>query len=473
MSLRRDSELEIYRLIKRILKTNSSYLFSHQQTVSWGFGSYVTVYIRDGYGHLRSQDFQLIYTISQRMGIEFQKQVGDTNTYLEIHMPIQDAFTWLQEVWNHLSDLLTSQTRLVGYVGSDGYVYKIDCSTTFPPKRSSYLSPDLCFVIPQVEMIFDKQVKTLKIVNRYKNIQDTELKNLFQRYMGVSFYEKPEEKVDICDMSWEEMTRNVTIVPSDLNYLHMIEVVKKEIKQQNLVKVVIARQAHGTLHGTAEELFKMLRLCSPTHYEFLFEMEDFQLVGCSPEMLVEIKDSNQIRFRVLAGTGLLKEQIQEDPKQVVEHLTTFLGAVKMMTHCCEPSTVCVKQVLGIEPFAQIQHFASELVGRSVRGIVPTWSFFLPTLTGTPGVEAFHTLSRFEPFSRGVYGGIFGYFDASESLFCKIIRSVYLEQDQFYTFSGAGIIPESLPENELIETHNKMRSCLYAIAKVNAQKKERV
>lgn len=470
MKISNTQQIKFHQLIKEQFGTSYSMLFRHNNDIQWGWGEYFGLWVKGGIAYIRSEDDILIRKIYNSFSNCSTCLFQNPNGKWTIQMPVTNPFTWLETIVGKLDSLLSQGFQLTGFVASTAYKYKLGECNNFEVRTSDTKNPDLYFTVPEV-MVNYQQSGGLSIRN-YRTVPSSNLEKTIQDLwndLGVNVAE--DDSVNLRGVNWADISEGIDIVPSEEQYLQAVSSLKKEMVREGVPKVVLARQANGEFQGEAVELFRTLRQCSPTPYEFLFEMPEYQLVGCSPEMLVEVVNGS-IVLKVLSGTSLrgktkkeeytLTKKFTQDPKQVIEHLTTFCGTVKTMKDICSPASVTINKVLEIEKFAHIQHFGSEIRGQSVHPTVSTWASFLPTLSGTPADRAYCMLRNHEHFERGLYGGIFGYFNNSQALFCKVIRSIYLDSGRFYTCSGAGLTDESEPEDELLETKNKMRSCLYAI-----------
>ena len=232
----------------------------------------------------------------------------------------------------------------------------------------------------------------------------------------------------------------------------------------------------------AQEVFGRLKQDNPSRYGFLFEFEDFQVTGCSPETLVKVTDGN-VECMAIAGTrkrGETKEEDAElthdlanDEKERAEHY--------MLVDLCrnDMNTVCDAESVGVDPnthlaienYSHVMHMTSRVVGRLREGMsaLRALAHIAPagTLSGAPKISAMQVIDRLEPDKRGFYGGAVGYVNYEGGLdSCIFIRSVLVDREgRVHVQAGAGVVADSVPESELKETYIKAGAPLKAIDEV--------
>ena len=210
---------------------------------------------------------------------------------------------------------------------------------------------------------------------------------------------------------------------------------------------------------------------------FLLELEDFSLVGASPEIHVRCEDQ-QVEIRPIAGTrprGRNPEQDQEneadllaDPKERAEHVMLVDLARNDIGRVCDFGSVQVRELMIVERYSHVMHIVSQVEGRLSADKTPydliRATFPAGTLSGAPKVRAMQIISELEQTRRGPYGGCVGYFSFNGNLDCCItIRTALLKGGIAHVQSGGGWVYDSDPESEFQETVNKAKAMLKAIA----------
>ena len=206
------------------------------------------------------------------------------------------------------------------------------------------------------------------------------------------------------------------------------------------------------------------------------EGRDFNVIGSSPETLIKVDRGRALTFPIAGsrprGTTPeedrhLAEELLADPKERSEHIMLVDLARNDLSRVCDPSTVSVVSLMDIKRFSHIMHIASTVTGRLAPGAstfdVFTSAFPAGTLSGAPKTSAISIIDRIEGIDRGIYGGTVGYFDFSGNMDMAIaIRTAFIRDHQASVQAGAGIVLDSVPENEWQETRNKAEASVEAV-----------
>jgi len=234
-------------------------------------------------------------------------------------------------------------------------------------------------------------------------------------------------------------------------------------------------------------LYRSLRSLNPSPYMYYWDFDDFHVVGSSPEILVRQEtvteadqQKNQITIRPLAGTrkrggtpeqdAQLAEELQADPKERAEHVMLIDLARNDVGRVAETGSVKVSDVMAIERYSHVMHLVSNVSGTLKDGLsnmdVLRATFPAGTLTGAPKVRAMELIDELEPVRRGIYGGAAGYLSYSGEMDVAIaIRTGIIKNGMLYVQAAAGIVADSDPEKEWLETEAKARAVLRAAEKV--------
>ena len=225
------------------------------------------------------------------------------------------------------------------------------------------------------------------------------------------------------------------------------------------------------------DLYRALRTVNPSPYMFLMEDPDFAVVGASPEVHVRLT-GDQVEIRPIAGTRhrgrteaedlILEQDLLADEKEKAEHLMLVDLARNDIGRVCQYGTVEVFDFMTIERYSHVMHIVSQVVG-TIRPDQNAYdllraTFPAGTLSGAPKVRALQIISELEQSQRGVYGGAIGYFGYGGNHDSAIgIRTALIKDNKIYIQSGAGIVADSIPESEFMETVNKAKGMLKAVA----------
>jgi anthranilate synthase component I len=263
---------------------------------------------------------------------------------------------------------------------------------------------------------------------------------------------------------------------------------KKHIVDGDVFQVVISQRFDADNHASPEDVYRVLRSLNPSPYMYLLSLETveghpYSIVGSSPEALVKVS-SGRVFTHPIAGSrprGLSPEEdlafeteLLADDKERSEHLMLVDLARNDLLRVCDAGSVEVTEFMRVERFSHIMHIVSSVEGNLAPGNGPVdvfrATFPAGTLSGAPKPRALEIIDSLEPAQRGVYGGVVGYFDfAGDADLAIAIRTVVLKDNKAYVQAGAGLVMDSVPETEYLETQNKAAAPLRAVAIANALK----
>ncbi|WP_282780919.1 MULTISPECIES: anthranilate synthase component I [unclassified Nocardia] len=257
----------------------------------------------------------------------------------------------------------------------------------------------------------------------------------------------------------------------------------KEIEAGEAFQVVLSQRFEMDYDGSPLDLYRMLRASNPSPYMYLMHIPDrsggtaFSIVGSSPESLVTVKDGLATTHPI-AGTRwrgateeddlLLEKGLLADEKENAEHLMLVDLGRNDLGRVCEPGTVRVTEYRHIERYSHVMHLVSTVSGRLAPGRIALDAvracFPAGTLSGAPKVRAMELLEELEPTRRGIYGGVVGYLDfAGDADTAICIRTALLKDGIAYVQAGAGVVADSDPDYEDVESRNKAMAVLKAVA----------
>ncbi|HIJ00830.1 MAG: anthranilate synthase component [Candidatus Methanomethylophilaceae archaeon] len=259
-------------------------------------------------------------------------------------------------------------------------------------------------------------------------------------------------------------------------YEKMVGIAKENILDGDVFQIVLSRKVLFDFHGDPLELYSVLRRVNPSPYMYLLDFGEEKIIGSSPEMLARL-DGRRLTTRPLAGTRprnpdpeedeKLKLEMLLDEKERAEHLMLVDLQRNDMGKVSKAGTVKVTELMNIEKFSHVQHMVSNIESvleddvdafDAIKACFPAG-----TVTGAPKVRAMELIAEYECLARGPYAGAVGYFDFNgDAGFAITIRSIMIHGYDAFLQAGAGIVHDSVPEKEFIETKHKMGALLLAL-----------
>lgn len=251
---------------------------------------------------------------------------------------------------------------------------------------------------------------------------------------------------------------------------------KEYIKAGDIIQTVISQRFEVKVNVEAFDIYRALRMVNPSSYMFYLDFDGLRIVGSSPELLVRLED-NLVETRPIAGTRprgetenddrKLAEELLADPKERAEHIMLVDLGRNDLGRVSKHGTVSVPELMIIEKYSHVQHIVSGVQGvlRPGKDALDVLKACFPagTVSGAPKIRAMEIIDELEPVRRGPYAGCVGYFSFSGNLdTCITIRTIIIKDSKAYVQAGAGIVADSEPEKEYIETVNKARAMVKAI-----------
>ena len=252
-------------------------------------------------------------------------------------------------------------------------------------------------------------------------------------------------------------------------YSRKVEKIKHYIREGHVFQTVLSQRWTIETGQEGFELYKELRELNPSPYLYYFNYGAFEVIGSSPEMIVK-QQGDHVYTCPIAGTrprgadaqedALLKDDLLQDEKERAEHVMLVDLARNDMGRISEFGTVKVTRFMEVQNYSHVMHIVSMVEGRKKGEFHPLdlVSSFLPagTLSGAPKIRAMEIIDELECERRGLYGGATGYIDFSGNMdFCITIRTMVKKGSRVYLQAGAGIVADSVPENEYKECCNKV------------------
>lgn len=257
-----------------------------------------------------------------------------------------------------------------------------------------------------------------------------------------------------------------------------VEKIKDYIKEGHIFQTVLSQRWTIETEQDGFTLYKKLRVLNPSPYLYYFKFPEFEIIGSSPEMLVK-KSEDKVYTCPIAGTRkrgankeedeALKQELLADEKERAEHVMLVDLARNDMGRIAQFGTVKVTQFMNVQNYSHVMHIVSLVEGKKKGTSHPLElvASFLPagTLSGAPKIRAMEIIDELEENRRGLYGGATGYlaFDGNMD-FCITIRTMIKKDKKVYLQAGAGIVLDSVPENEYYECCNKVMALAKTLVK---------
>lgn len=362
---------------------------------------------------------------------------------------------------------------LVGYFSYDYIKYSEPTLNLDAEDEEHFKDVDL--------MLFDKVIAFDNIHQKIMLITNISTENIDAEYAGA------EKRLD----EMEQLIRHgkpADIPPARLTsefrrlfdkeqYCAMVEKAKHYIYEGDIFQVVLSNRLDADFEGSLFDAYRILRATNPSPYMFFFSSDDMEIAGASPETLVKLENGVLHTFP-LAGTrprGATDEQDKQleaellrDEKELSEHnMLVDLGR-NDIGKISKFGSVEVEKYMSIERYSHVMHIGSTVRGEILdsKSALDAVDAILPagTLSGAPKIRACEIINELENNKRGVYGGAVGYIDFRGNLdTCIAIRLAFKKNGRVFVRSGAGIVADSVPENEYNECINKAKAVMNALA----------
>ena len=303
----------------------------------------------------------------------------------------------------------------------------------------------------------------------YDNVE----KKLFYFYHDVNRF----DQLIVTDDSFDEF--NSSKVTPNMNkekFSSIVNKAKQYIHDGDIFQVVLSRKFAFDTSGDNLTLYKTLRKLNPSPYMYHLKQDSKTIIGASPEMLVRITDDKVETFPI-AGTRkitdneeknkALSEELIHDEKELAEHTMLVDLGRNDIGRVCKFGTVHPESLMQIKRFSHVQHIVSHVVGNldSKNDMFDAFQAVFPagTVSGAPKVRAMQIIDELEGEERGPYAGAVGYFSYNGCCdFAIAIRSIFIDGNKGFVQSGAGIVSDSVAENEFKETEHKAGAMLQAL-----------
>jgi len=415
-----------------------------------------TINYKNGFFSLEESGVTLVKNKSEYPLLELEKVIGEYRIYKDPEL-------------NHFVG------GAVGYLGYDLVKYFENIAL---PENSLDM-PEMLLFLTDTLIVFDHLLNTIKIIAAVKINRDIfpektysasveKIKKLEEKIFNDKVYlnKTSVDSTDLSGDSTNEHNFNSNIAKDA--FLDAVRKAKKYIVEGEVFQLVLSQRFESLNQKQPFDIYRALRILNPSPYMYYFNFKDFKIIGSSPEPLIKIT-GRKILTCPIAGTrrrGVspgedvkLVNDLLNDEKEKAEHNMLVDLSRNDIGRICVYGSVKLKRYMKIEKYSHVIHMVSRVEGllQKDKTIYDALKSTFPagTLTGAPKIRAMQLISELEPDRRGLYGGIIGYFGYDGSLdTCITIRTALIKGEKIYVQAGAGIVYDSLPENEWRETVNK-------------------
>jgi anthranilate synthase component 1 len=264
-------------------------------------------------------------------------------------------------------------------------------------------------------------------------------------------------------------------------YKAAVDKAKQYIIDGDIMQVVLSQRLTIPFNAPPLDLYRALRSLNPSPYMYYIDLGDHHIVGSSPEILVRLEDG-KVTVRPIAGTRprgedededlALEKDLLADPKELAEHLMLIDLGRNDAGRVSKTATVKLTDKMVVERYSHVMHIVSNVTGELDEGLdamdVLRATFPAGTVSGAPKIRAMEIIDELEPVKRGIYSGAVGYLSWNGNMDTAIaIRTAVIKDKHLSIQAGAGIVYDSVPDNEWAETMNKARAIFRAVSLAEA------
>ena len=444
------SLIGIYNILKEIFFDEKMFLFESVINNDNGNYSFITIGERE---RVKYQDEKIYY---------FD---GKDENIIET-----DPFSFFKNYYENIDKNyyrnLTKKLNLGfidGFIGYIGY----DVVKVIEPVLKKYMDnlkdetgiPDLYMIRPKIVVSFSHKTSEITIV-----INDETLENkleIIKSAFNSSYIPK--------SMKFIQLLSEPEFIFSKEKFFEMVEKAKENIKAGDIFQIVLSNRLKVKAKVDKLSFYRKLRSKNPSPYLYYLDIDDFAIIGSSPEVMVRLTD-DVILLRPIAGTRKRGENLKKDlelekdmindPKEVAEHVMLVDLGRNDVGRVSVGGSVKVEELMRIERYSHVMHMVSDVVGilDEKYDMFDLFKATFPagTVTGAPKIKAMELIAKYEGVKRGYYAGSVGYFGFDGNMDSAItIRTALIKKDEVIFQAGAGIVADSKPKLEFKEVNNKL------------------
>ena len=366
---------------------------------------------------------------------------------------------------------------LVGYFGYDTIRY-IEPKLAECPNPDKHQTPDILLMLSDELVVFDNLSSRMFLIVHV----DPSLENAWEK--GQQSLDELEQKLESTQLRVKPLASEIRVDEADFTseftqqgYQDAVEKARQYIIDGDAMQIVLSQRLSIPFRAEPINLYRALRSLNPSPYLYYLNLDDFYVVGSSPEILVRLEDQ-AVTVRPIAGTRprgkdvaadlALEKELLADPKELAEHLMLIDLGRNDAGRVSQTGSVQLTEKMIVERYSHVMHIVSNVEGRlkpdmSAMDVLRA-TFPAGTVSGAPKIRAMEIIDELEPVKRGVYSGAVGYLSWGGNMDTAIaIRTAVIKDETLYIQVGAGIVYDSVPEKEWDETMNKGRAIFRAVA----------
>lgn len=363
----------------------------------------------------------------------------------------------------------------LGYIGYEA----VNLFEELPPPKSAPGTPDSVFMVTDEMIVFDNVMHTIKVMICVR----------------TEDYATPRDAYDDAAVRAEVLMKRIEVpcrvrreaplagtlprLESNMrreDFCAMVDKAREYIRQGEVIQVVLSQRFSAPAVSSPLQIYRALRLINPSPYTFFLKLGGLVLAGSSPETMVKLEHGRS-SLRPIAGTrrrgktqaedSAMADELLSDEKERAEHLMLVDLGRNDLGRTAVPNSVQVKTFMSVERYSHVMHLVSDVDAMidpkaDALDLIRT-TFPAGTLSGAPKIRAMELINELEPGPRGVYGGGVGYLSYNGNMDLAItIRTIEMRDNMIYIQVGAGIVYDSVPENEYEETINKAKGLFKAV-----------
>jgi anthranilate synthase component 1 len=443
--------VSIYEKIKEIYKEEITFLFESTINSSDGNYSYIIIEARE--------------RVWYENGVCYHK-----NENGEINEVESNPLKFLKNYYKNFDKkLFKAKSEELGIGLVDGFIGNVgyDIGKEFEPVLKPYMNsledqlniPDLDLIRPKIILGFShKTSKLIMVTSLEEKVKDLDKieEKLFTPYTFT-----PLKKAKLIDEGKFNFSKE--------KFFDMVSKSKEMIKSGDVFQILMSNRFIQKAQVDPLSFYRALRSKNPSPYLFLLQFEDFSIAGSSPEVMIRLVDGHLL-LRPIAGTRKrgktierdleLEEEMINNPKERAEHLMLVDLGRNDVGRVARPGTVKVTDLMRVERYSHVMHIVSD-----VEAVIDdkydmfdlfAATFTAGTMTGAPKIRAMELIAQFEGIKRNFYSGSIAYFGFDGNMDSAItIRTSMIKKDSIIFQAGAGVVADSIPEEEYLEVHNKL------------------
>lgn len=406
---------------------------------------------------------------AERIKVYGDKVIHEINN--EVHEEVvEDPLTWVQNFQQqfnvpNIPELPRFTGGMVGYFGYETIQY-IEPRLKSESKPDVLKTPDIFLMVSKELVVFDSLSGKIFIIVHVDPKLDRAFESGEVRLNELAkLLQQPVP--DVCTNATQVPVNFVSEFPED-KFKQAVDETREYIREGDVMQVVLSQRQSTEFTAPPINLYRSLRSLNPSPYMYYMNMGDFYIVGSSPEILVRLED-NEVTVRPIAGTRPrgndaqhdldLEKELLQDPKELAEHLMLIDLGRNDVGRVAKTGTVELTDKMIIERYSHVMHIVSNVTGQLDGKLdaidVLRATFPAGTVSGAPKIRAMEIINEYELTKRGVYSGAVGYISWDGNMDTAIaIRTAVIKDEKLYIQAGAGIVYDSVPEHEWIETNNK-------------------